>query len=348
MNRLRTKNLILTSLLVPVMLLTSCSFAGRYTRRPKTTNTPTTITTNTQTSVPTPSMSVSKTSSYYWGLFDKATINTYIDKASQNGIGIIYLDIEPFVSPSYNISQAISQLSPVVNYAKSKNISIQALIGAPNFAQSAQRPLVLKAMEIIIQFNNSQSIPITGIHLNIEFYNMPEFKADTSTSIKNSILVNYFDFHKTLVQLSSTLIQKVPSFELTSTLPHFSDFERADNPIPFIYYDGLRLSVFEHVARILNQIPNTSIVIMSYRSTAIGTDSISGLVQNEFTLISKYRTKIIIGVETNDIQSSYVSMYGKTKSEINSIISQVIDVYKSSPNFGGIAIHEIKAYLSAR
>jgi hypothetical protein len=355
MNRLSTQNLILTSLLVPILLLTSCSFAGRNTRRPiptpKMTSTPipnVSPVTTPPISVPNPNMTGIKKSTYYWGKFDPATINTYIDGASKNGIGIIYLDLEPYANSNYNINQAISQLSPVVEYAKSKNVLIHGLIGAPTFAQPLERQYVLKVLEVIKQFNNSQSTPIAGIHLNIEFYNIPAFQADSGTSVKNSLLNNYLDFHKTIVQLTNLLQTKVPSFELSSTLPHFTDFEASYNPIPFLTYDNIRLSIFEHVARILNSTNNSSIVIMSYRSTAIGPDSISDLIKNEFILINKYKTKIVIAVETNDIQSSLISMYGKSKSEINSIINQASDIYKSNPNFGGVAIHEIKAYLQAK
>jgi hypothetical protein len=362
MNRLSKNHLILTILLIPLMVLSSCSFAGRYnwitpvtrptyipipTAKPVLMPTkPTTPTTPTN-SVPISNTIGPKKSTYYWGKFDTSTINSYIDGASINGIGIIYLDLEPY---AYNITvaQAIKELAPVVQYAKSKNVLIYALIGAPTFAQPNERQYILKVMEIIKQFNSSQPTPIAGIHLNIEFYLVPAFKADTGTTVKNSILVNYLDFHKTIGDLTRTIQATVPSFELSSTLPHFTDFEGSDNPIPFINYDNSRLSVFEQVAKVLNSTPNSTIVIMSYRSTPTGVDSISGLVKKEFELVSKYKTKITIGVEIHDEKSTYISMYGKTKSEINSIINQVSDVYRSSPNFGGIAIHELKAYLIAK
>jgi hypothetical protein len=354
MNRLSTQNLILTSLLVSLIILSNWSFAGRNTRRPiptpimNITPTPTVSpVTRPPISVPNPTMTGIKKSTYYWGKSDPTTINSYIDGASTNGIGIIYLDLEPY---AYNIplSQAIKELATIVQYAKSKNVLIHGLIGAPTFAQPTERQYVLKVMEVIKQFNNSQDIPIVGIHLNIEFYNIPAFQADSGASVKNSLLINYLDFHKTIVQLTKDLQTKVPSFELSSTLPHFTDFEASYNPIPFLAYDNTRVSIFEHIARILDSANNSSIVIMSYRSTAKGPDSISGLIKNEFALITKFKTKIVIAVETNDIQSSLISLYGKTKSEINSILTQSSDVYKSSPNFGGIAIHDIKAYLQAK
>jgi hypothetical protein len=368
MSKLKTKNLILISFLVPIMVLSTFSLAVRFKRRPNiptvpavkpvvpikspttTTPTPTPPSMNIPIPTPTPTPIINgiKKSTYLWGIFDPNTINSYIDGASSNGISIIYLDVEPFANNNFTIQQSIAKLAPVVQYARSKNVDIHGLIGAPTFAQPNERYLVLKALEVIKQFNNSQVIPIKGIHLNIEFYNIPAFQQDSGTTIKNQILINYLDFHKTVSQETRGIQLKVPTFEFSSTLPHFTDFQRADNPIPYLMYDQQFMSVFEQVSKVLNSTPNSSIVIMSYRSTAIGEDSISGLVANEFKQITKYKTKIVIGVETNDIQSSYVSMFGKSKSEINSIMSQVHDVYKASPNYDGIAIHEIKAYLKAK
>jgi hypothetical protein len=366
MNRLRLQNLILTSLVLPLMVLSSCSFAGRYnspiftrpTFKPIPTVPPVTMPrpsptvqvptpTPTATPTPIPNSNGLKKATYYWGKFDPATINSYIDGASNNGISIIYLDLESYVYGTSTAS-SINQLLPVVQYAKSRNVSIHGLIGAPTFAQPLERPLVLKALEIIKQFNTTQVTPIGGIHLNIEFYNIPEFKTTTSLSVKNTILNNYLDFHKIVTQEVKSMQSRTPSFQLSSTLPHFTDFAANDNPIPFIYYDGYDLSVFEQVAKVLSSTPNSTIVIMSYRSTALGADSISGLVTNEFKLVSKYNTKITIGVETHDEQSTYISMFGKSKKEINDILVQATDQFKSNKNFDGVAIHEIKAYLQAK
>ena len=380
MNRISTKNLLLICLLVPTLVLSGTSLARRYhkislpprTYTPLPPITPITIPkpsvptpkpmpTPTQTPspvVPTPTPAPTpspipnnnglKKSTYLWGKFDPNTINSIIDGASSNGISIIYLDIEPYVYGTNSVTEAVNQLSKVVQYAKSKDVSIHGLIGAPSYAQPLERQFVLKALDIIKQFNATQSQPISGIHLNIEFYNIPEFKTATNNTTKNTILTNYLDFHKIIAQEVRNIQSRIPQFQLSSTLPHFTDFQASDNPIPFINYDGSNMSVFEQVAKVLNSTPNSTIVIMSYRSVPTGPNSIADLVKNEFSLIAKYNTKITIAVETHNENSTLISLYGKSKKEISDVINLAVEPYKSSRNFDGVAIHEIKDYLSAR
>jgi hypothetical protein len=83
---------------------------------------------------------------------------------------------------------------------------------------------------------------------------------------------------------------------------------------------------------------------MAYRSKVFGPNSITDIVANEFELIKSYKTKINIAVELNDQKDINVSLYGMTKAQIETILDEIENYYKSNPKYAGLTIHEAKGY----
>jgi hypothetical protein len=72
---------------------------------------------------------------------------------------------------------------------------------------------------------------------------------------------------------------------------------------------------------------------MAYRKIIEGPNSISDLLSKEFSLNKESSTKIIVAIETNDTVEKNISLYGKSRSQIDGFSKDVTSFYKSEKTF---------------
>ena len=150
------------------------------------------------------------------------------------------------------------------------------------------------------------------------------------------------------------LIDQTESFISDSSLrfsvvvPDF--YDKKDGLTPKFSYGREKKYVLEHLFKILDRRPDSSIIVMSYRNFAEGEDGAIEVSKNEMRTARKgvYKTKIIIAQETGDVPPPYITFHNTSKEHLYQQIDKIKSTFKSQPNFGGIAIHYINAFLDLK
>jgi hypothetical protein len=138
-----------------------------------------------------PIQKIDKSSAIYqWGRLEIADTKNIIDSISNKGFNILYLDLEPYLNSG---EESYIDIEKIVNYANQKNIQIHALLGAPNFAELSQKSIVFNGFKFITKYNSTigRKNPISGLHLNIEHYNIGDYKTN-----KVTYTINFINFIK--------------------------------------------------------------------------------------------------------------------------------------------------------
>jgi hypothetical protein len=151
-----------------------------------------------------------------------------------------------------------------------------------------------------------------------------------------------------------SLVDKTQYFLSSSTLrfsvvvPDFYDSK--DALTPEFSYNGNKDYTFGHLLSILDKRPGSSIVIMSYRNFADSDDGTIGISKNEMQTANSgaYNTKIIIAQETGDVPPPYITFHGTSKEYFKEQIGKINSAFNSYPNFGGIAVHYVNAFLALK
>jgi hypothetical protein len=279
---------------------------------------------------------------YSWGRPNINILIKQIELIDNNRINTIYLDLEAYQYDKQNEISNLSEVNKIVLIANKKNINIHGLIGAPMFYEKGENKIVYDTLDFIKKYNSMYVANIiSGIHLNIEFYNNKGFK-ENAMKYSNE----YVEFMYIFSQRIREYQRIFNGFNLSSTLSHFSDIP--NDYIPFVTFQGKLASVFEHNARIFNLVKNSSLVIMAYRSTITGPNSVTDIVNNEFRLLNRLNTKIVIALETNDIGDTKLSFNNQTKNSLFNSIDSMKNYYLSMKGYGGYAVHDIKGLLNLK
>lgn len=266
-----------------------------------------------------------KNQQYSTWLWDTNQIATNPDKIlnflSQNNVKNLYLQID------YNLKPDIYR--SFIRKASSKNISVHALEGAPDWVSSDGITKQKKFFDWLAYYQKIAAINerFRGVHLDIEPYLSPEYNADMNKVIENyqSILLNSLD--------------KSNSLKLSLGID-----------IPF-WFDEVSYSTKYGSGSLAEWITKNikNIVIMAYRDNATGDNGIINLVSKEMGLGKQYNTTITIAVETQKCaEGSYISFYEEGTNYMNSELEKVYINYKNNSNFGGFAIHDVVNWMKLK
>jgi hypothetical protein len=282
-------------------------------------------------------------SSYYWKNFTLTDFKGRLSKAADQGITTLYVNIEFFLNPWLDQNKTFKQISDMVIMAKSYGISIHAMMGNTTWSDPFTDEIIYRSFAFIQKYNNAYPLSlIEGLHLNVEFYNKAGF-----TNSRGYTTANFIRFSDNIAAEVKKYQLLVPQFSLSSTIPHFADYNRY---IPNVEYEGVTTSLFEHVARTFNNLPNSNLVIMAYRSFALGEDSITDITKTEFEITKKRfsKLKIIIAIETIDLKDKQVSFYGKSRRDIDQELVKVHHYMVNNNAYNGIAVHILDSYIDLK
>jgi hypothetical protein len=280
---------------------------------------------------------------YYWKNFTLENFQEKLSKASDQGITTIYLNTEFFLNPWLDQKKTFKQISDMIIMAKSYGISIHSMMGNTTWADPFTDEIIYRTLAFIQKYNSNNPLNlIEGLHLNIEFYNKRGF-----TDSKFYTTQNFIKFNDNLSSEIKKYQTIVPQFELSTTIPHFSEYDRS---IPNVEYEGVKTSLFEHIARTFNNLPNSRLVIMAYRSFGEGDDSILDITKNEFEIIKKRfnKVKVIIAVENIDVKDTLISFYGKSRRQIDQELVKVHHNLVDTKSYAGMAIHGLDEYINLK
>jgi hypothetical protein len=285
-------------------------------------------------------------SSWFWQDFTLVDYKSIINQASNSGISQIYLNLEHQLyidkNPTFHIKSIIDYtkiLSSLISYAKQLNIKIHGMLGGNEFSLKNNSNLILQTLNYIESYNRSNQDKISGFHIDFEYYTHPSFENN-----KIPLTIQYLETNTLIANWLKVVRLTSPKFEFSQALP----FALFDNQIfPRVLHNNQDLFFLAHINNILGDSSLNYIVIMAYRNTAIGLNSIIEISRpiEEYLFNSKSKLGFEIAIETAKINPENTSFYNKSNLYLFTQLTYVDWFYKSKPNYRGLAIHDLHSLI---
>lgn len=237
--------------------------------------------------------------------WDNRIDNSYLDFAQENGVTEIY----------YYVSDFNEKIANFIKEANLKNIKVYWLTGKYQWIENYGSLKEEIAKYLDFQKNNNNLF--AGIHFDIEPHQHPEFNTR-----KEEIIFNFID-------LTFKIKNDYKDVFVEYDLPCWLD--------DVIEYNGESKPAFEYVFDNANRI-----TLMSYRDSA---EKICNFAKDEIDYATKNNKKLILGVETQDVNDSIVSFFEEGKEFMNQELKLL---RKLIPKNFGIAIHHIVSWFDLK
>ena len=232
----------------------------------------------------------------------------------------LYLGEEPVTQTALAYQQ---ELREFLKEAHAKGIEVHALQGNPLWALKAYHPIVLAWIGGWLEFNQGRPLEerMDGVHMDIEPYLTQEWETGDREKLKAEFL------------------------ELLDACRKRIDKEKGDQP----FLMGLAIPLFysrepEMEEKLLKYLDYAA--LMDYYDSAA---DIIAQGKPHLALAGQSKVEMMIGVETQDL----VEMkQGKRRNtfieegwqEMERELEKVVEAFKDSPSFGGLAVHYYDSY----
>jgi hypothetical protein len=134
--------------------------------------------------------------------------------------------------------------------------------------------------------------------------------------------------------------------QFSVVIPEFYDGE--DNITPKFNYNGKVGSTFDHLLSILERRQNSKVIIMAYRNFSRGIDGSINIAETEISKADNSNTKVIIALESGEVNPSFVTFFQTPKSYYENEIADIEKAFFGNKSFGGIANHYVNSYLDLK
>jgi len=206
------------------------------------------------------------------------------------------------------------------------DLQVEFLAGDPSWALTKGHNNALAFVRAVAAFAQAlkPGSNLVGVHLDVEPYLLPEWKAD-----QQAVIAQYLE----LLEVSHQALVD-SDLRLTVDIPFWFDTISA-------VYDGRTRPLNQHVQNIADRV-----VLMDYRDMAEGDDGIIQHAATEMLYATQIERQVVIGVETNDVapEPEKVTFYEEGEQVMKAALASVLDTYDEIPAFGGIAIHDYVGY----
>lgn len=219
-----------------------------------------------------------------------------------------------------------SELEDFITGADSIGVEVELLAGDPTWALTPTHPVALGFVQQAITFTQSitEGVRPIGVHLDVEPYLLPEWGSDRPSTIDQ-----YLDL---LSDVKQALVTSSTGLTFTVDIPFWYDTITAT-------YKSATQPLNQHVQDIADRV-----VLMDYRDFAEGTDGIIDHAQDEMDYAQSITKKVVIGVETNDVEPEKVTFFEEGEAVMESELALVEQHYQTSSAFHGFAIHDYSGY----
>jgi hypothetical protein len=263
----------------------------------------------------------------------EARMDTIIADAKRAGFNVIYITVDDW--NSYDSKEYYAALATFVRKASAQGIAVDALAGAPNWAEPAYRDKGYGVIDFVLAYK-AQGLPLRGFQFDVEPYLLSTYEQN-----KTPVLTNFVEF----IDVATTKLGD-SSLRFGVVIPHFYDADQAWTPA--IAYNNQTAHTFSHLLRILNRKQNSTIIIMSYRNFFEGNNGVRQLSYPEIKEAAGNSTKVIVAQEVGNVEPAYVTYYGTTASLLKSNINLISKTFEAESGFGGVAVHHYDPYLLLR
>ncbi len=270
-----------------------------------------------------------------------------LDGAALNGINTLYVTIDDYIAidalpegatKKVKIKNYSDALEQFIIAAKSLGFTVDVAAGWRDWAEPAQKYKAAVIADFVINYNATYDQKIRALQFDIEPYLLPSYNNNKGILLKN------------FVQLTDEIANRLGnnSVAFSLVIPHF--YDDAQKWTPSITYGGVTTYTFNHLLRILDRRPNSTIILMSYRNFSEGKDGTIQISNVEVQQAStgNHSTKVIVAQETGDVEPDYVTFFGLPKTEYIKQVGLINNAFESMKNFGGIAVHYIDPFLNLR
>ncbi len=272
------------------------------------------------------------------------TADLQLKQLKDNGFNAVYITIDDYIDiasmPAGTAKEAAKKtyfdnLAKFVLKANNLGMAVDAEGGWRDWAQTANRWKGFALIDAAKEYNALHpEAKLRGLQYDVEPYILPEYETN-----KAVVLTDFVAF---IDQSAQRLVGTNIKFSLA--IPHFYDDAQAWTPS--FAYDGKTTWTFNHLLNILEKIPGSTILLMSYRDTFEGSNGTRQISETEIKQASVgYSTNIIVSQETGNVDPDFVTYYGGTKVEVMSAVSEIKSAFNSYSRFGGIAIHYMDSFL---
>ncbi len=224
-------------------------------------------------------------------------------------------------------------LSDFVSEARKNNITVDAEAGWRNWAEIGHSYKAFATLNYAIEFNKNNKDKFRSFQYDVEPYLLEYYKEN-----KKSVLGNF-------INLMDEAVARLDGTDLTLSvvIPEFYDEESGETPE--IYYAGKNLYTLEQLLRVLDKREGSSIIVMSYRNFSRGIDGAIDISKEEINKGNKYNTKIIIALETGNVEPPYITFYNTSKNHFNKELGFILGAFKNDKSFAGTATHYVNAFM---
>lgn len=271
-------------------------------------------------------------------------IDELIDFSNTEGINTLYVYIDEYIDiyelpdgteKSTKMAAYISSIKNIISKAKSKNISVHALSGSPNYGYDSHDYIPPLIIEHVFEFNKQNpQTPFEGIQFDIEFYDDQRFFGSTEEYTQY-----YLDTVKKLAVQTDTLDKKYgQDLSLGFVIPFWFDKPN----------DYFSKAIFPELVENLSALQNSYLVVMAYRNVVEGDGGVMDIAKEELEETTGTPVKIIIAQEIVENKEVKITHFGKSRAEIKKDLNKIIELSNKYPNFKGVSIHELEAFTKTR
>jgi hypothetical protein len=241
-----------------------------------------------------------------------------IDFAANKKVTTIYLHSEGLLK---NTPQVLANF---ISLAATRNIGVELLFGAPEWTFPENHPIALALVAKANAFVSSlQGAKPRGLHFDVEPHALPSWAAN-QTKYGNQLLDLFIKIQKA----------KLPGLYLN-----------ADIAMGYSVVNITRNGVTKPLAHwLVDAVDRTT--VMTYRDYAHGPDSIISHGNGPVNYAATIGKRSHIGVETTcNLQPQKITFCEEGNAEMEAALASVAANYRANRGFGGIAVHDYRAYL---
>ncbi len=271
--------------------------------------------------------------------------DSVIAGAKKNQINVVYLSIDSYLDifsmeAGEEKTAAREKFEAIIDdfiaTANRYGISVDAEAGWRNWGEVGHSYKAFAIMNFVKTYNRMHDNRFRGFQYDIEPYLLESYQDD-----KAIVLSNFLDVvAETISRLDNT------DLSMSVVIPEF--YDGTNDETPRFTYLGKEGFAIDHLLRIMQRRPQSSIVIMSYRNIGRGDDSAVDVSMDEITKADKTSVKIIVAQETGDVEPPYITFHKTSRAYLDKQLGVIRSDLDKNKSFGGIALHYVNAYLDLR
>lgn len=274
-----------------------------------------------------------------------ATMQQVVNEAAANGFTAIYTTIDEYLTidampngttKTQQLAAYEQSVNTFLTLAARKGIAVDAEAGWRDWAVPGNTWQAYDIMSFVSSYNQSHAAKFRGVQYDIEPYLLPQYATSEGT-----VLTQYVQLVEGLVNQA-----KSSSLPLGFDIPIF--YTASAGATPEITVDGITSYPYDHILRLLNEIPNGQLLLMDYRNFAAGDNGTIDLANDEVHAADGTNVKVIVGQETGPVTPSYVTFYGMPKSTLYTQIGLVNSAFGSDGSYDGTAIDYMDYFLELK